>query len=136
MTTIIVRAATLADYRTIVDYDDFIGDRRIDLQSGEITVADRNGQSAIAYCRIAPQQFLGWPLLAVLCVKDQHRRHGVGLKLLETSIADTRWIRLYTTTEDSNRAMRALLDRVDATCIGHADQLNVDGERELLFRLK
>lgn len=136
MTNLIIRAAALSDYGPITGYDEFIGDRRINLQAGEITVADMNGRAAIAYRRIAPQQFLGWPLLAILCVKNEYRRKGIGLKLIETAIADSRFVRLYTTTEESNSAMRGLLERVSAAYIGHADKLNINGDRELLYRLK
>ncbi|MDN3713304.1 hypothetical protein QWZ10_19125 [Paracoccus cavernae] len=47
-----------------------------------------------------------------------------------------RWLRLYASTESSNLAMRALLQRCGAHEIGFSDDLNISGERETLFRLK
>jgi GNAT superfamily N-acetyltransferase len=134
--TVRVRAAILSDYRQIVEYDEFLGDRRIDLQAGELFVADIDGRPAIGYLRIAPRDFLGWPLVANLCVRKDHRRQGTGRRLMESAVADARFIRLYTSTEEGNTPMHALLERLGAYRIGHVDKLNFSGEREILYCLK
>ncbi len=131
-----VRAAILSDYRQIVEYDEFLGDRRIDLQAGEISVADIDGLQAVGYLRIAPRDFLGWPLVANLCVHKEHRRKGVGCRLIEAARDDPRFIRLYSSTEAGNLPMRALLESLGSHCIGHVDDLNLNCEREILYRLK
>jgi GNAT superfamily N-acetyltransferase len=126
----------LSDYRQLVEYDDFLGDRRIDIQAGELSVADADGRPAIGYLRIAPRNFLGWPLVASLCVHKELHRHGVGRRLMQSAMDDLRHIRLYTSTEEGNSPMRALLESLGAHSIGHADELNFNGEREILYRLK
>lgn len=131
-----VRAALLSDYRRIVEYDEFLGDRRTDLQAGELTVADIDGLPAVGYLRIAPRDFLGWPLLANLCVHKEHRRKGVGCRLIQSARDDPRFIRLYSSTEAGNVPMRALLESLGLHWVGHVDDLNLNSEREILYRLK
>lgn len=131
-----IRSGALSDYPALRDYDVFIGDRRLDLQAGALTVADTASQQAVGYICISSTAFLGWPLLSILCVRADHRRCGVGTALLRNAIEDHRFTRLYTSTEVGNAAMRALLQRLDAQEIGYADQLNMDGAREMLFRLR
>ncbi len=131
-----VRPAELADYPRIKRYDEFIGDRRLDLQAGELTVADQGERRAIGYARVWATAFLGWPLVAALCVQPDLRRTGVAAALLSRLVEDARFPRLYLSTEEGNEAMRALLAARGARRIGHADELNIGGERELLYRLR
>lgn len=131
-----IRFGALTDYPRLIEYDEFLGDRRLDLQSGELRVADIDGHQAAAYVRTAAGMFFGWPLLIALCVHPAHRRLGLGRCLVEATLNDPRHLRLYTTTEPSNRPMQQLLHRVGARPIGHIDELNLNGERELLYRLK
>jgi predicted N-acetyltransferase YhbS len=131
-----VRFGVLSDYAHLVEYDEFLGDRRLDLQAGELRVASIDEHQAVAYVRVAATLFLGWPLLTALCVHPDHRQRGLGLSLVTATLSDLRYPRLYASTELGNRPMLNLLGRVGARSIGHADELNLDGERELLFRLK
>lgn len=131
-----IRPGRLDDYPQLVTYDEFLGDRRLDLQAGLLLIAGTGERSAAGYAGIVPDQFLGCPLLISLCVHPEVRREGVGLALLTHVIQTARFPRLYTSTETSNVTMRALLDKVSATQIGYADQLYMDGSREVLFRLK
>lgn len=131
-----IRFGALRDYPDLLEFDAFIGDRRLNLQAGELLVAENTGGRAVGYLRISPSEFLGWPLLALLCVRSDIRRRGTGQALVRAAISDPRFPRLYVTTEQGNGAMLNLLRKVDAEAIGHVDQLNFDGGRELLFRLK
>ena len=131
-----IRFGRFSDYPILQQYDEFIGDRRLDLQAGEIVVADQTKATAVGYFRVSSGAFLGWPLLTTLCVKTDFRRRGVGDALIEHAINDERFTRLFTSTEVGNVAMRALLSKAGAQEIGHVDRLNLNNERELLFRLK
>ncbi|WP_299477900.1 GNAT family N-acetyltransferase [uncultured Roseibium sp.] len=131
-----IRSGRLSDYPIIRQYDEFMGDRRLDLQAGELRVADAESSEAIGYLRISPKGFLNWPFVAYLCVKSEFRNHGVGRQLIEHAIQDDRYVRLYISTEANNIAMQSLLKKVEADEIGYADQLNFSNERELFYRLK
>ena len=130
------RAAVLSDYRQIIEYDEFPGDRRIDLQAGELSVADIEGWQAVGYLRIAPRDFFGWPLVANVCVHEGHRRRGIGRLLMQFAKDDGRYIRLYTSTEDANSPMQALIEGIGGHRIGYVDKLNFSEEREVIYRLK
>ncbi len=130
-----IRWARLSDYPELKAYDEFIGDRRLDLQAGELLVADQGERRAIGYLRVAPTAFLGWPLVTALCVHPDCRRSGVASHLLDWLRKDTRFPRLTITTKEGNEAMRRLLARIGAREIGHADELNMSGEREIFYRL-
>lgn len=134
--TLTIRWAQLPDYPEMKAYDEFIGDRRLDLQAGELVVADQDGRKAVGYLRVAATAFLGWPLVTALCVHPDHRRSRVASRLLDWLGRDGRFPRLYISTEDGNEAMRGLLGRIEARQIGYADALNMNEEREILYRLR
>ncbi|MBE9638381.1 GNAT family N-acetyltransferase [Salipiger mangrovisoli] len=125
----------MRDYRALKSFDEFIGDRRMDMQQGSLMVATLQGAVA-GYAKVAPCDFLGWPLLSIVCVSPAARRQGIGRELVAAATSASRWLRLYTSTEASNFPMRALLRTCDAREIGCADDLNLSGEREIFFRLK
>ncbi|MFB9222733.1 GNAT family N-acetyltransferase [Paracoccus cavernae] len=131
----IIRSCEIRDYPALKSFDEFMGDRRIDMQQGSLLVAALD-DAVIGYVKVAPSEFMGWPLLSILCVAPSSRRQGVGRALVEGAKSCPRWLRLYASTESSNLAMRALLQRCGAHEIGFSDDLNISGERETLFRLK
>ncbi|WP_375261200.1 GNAT family N-acetyltransferase [Palleronia sp.] len=131
-----IRFGALGDYPDLLAFDEFIGDRRLNLQAGQLLVAEDGDGRAVGYLRTSPIEFLGWPLLALLCVRVDYRRRGAGQALVRAALSDGRFPRLYVTTEPENDPMLGLLRKVGAEAIGHADRLTFDGGRELLFRLK
>lgn len=130
-----IRPCEIGDYPALTSFDEFIGDRRIDMQHGTLMVAEFQGE-VVGYAKVAPSEFFGWPLLSILCVATSVRRRGIGRALIAAIAADPRWLRIYTSTEASNAAMRALLRKQGAHEVGFADGLNMSEEREILFRLK
>ena len=133
---IIVRDGLFTDYPKIKDYDEFLGDRRLDLQAGRLVVADIGPHVAAGYACIDPDRFMAWPLLSRLCVSTEMRDQGIAITLLEHVVNLTRFARLYTSTEASNTVMLHIFKKVGGQAIGHADKLNFNEEREMLFRLK
>ncbi|ANT63124.1 hypothetical protein AYJ57_20385 (plasmid) [Salipiger sp. CCB-MM3] len=105
------------------------------MQHGNLVVAEFQGE-VVGYAKVAPSEFLGWPLLSIVCVANCARRQGIGEALVADVLRDPRWLRLYSTTEASNMAMRALLKKLGAVEVGFADRLNMSDEREILFQLK
>ena len=131
-----VRQAVFSDYPIIVEYDDFIGDRRLDMQRNEILVADQDEAIAVGYAKVCTDQFFYWPLLANLIVKEDFRRRGIGTSIVSHLIEETEFVRLYTSTEEDNVAMRGLMTTLGIEQVGFVDGLNLDDTREILYRLK
>lgn len=131
----IIRACEISDYPALRDFDEFMGDRRIDMQQGSLMVAELNG-NAVGYAKIAPGEFLGWPLLSIVCVAAAFRGQGIGGDLIADAVTNPQWLRLYSTTEASNVVMRSLLLKHGAREVGFADEINMSKEREIMFRLK
>ncbi|PID64081.1 MAG: hypothetical protein CSB44_00140 [Gammaproteobacteria bacterium] len=131
-----IRPARFDDYPRIISYDVFLGDRRLDIQRGELYVCDTENSSAVGYMKITRNQFLDWPLLAALCVDTKFRRRGFGTALLNHAQGLETAIRMYLSTETGNKAMLRLLEKAGAQRIGYLDKLNLNDERELFFRLK
>lgn len=129
------RMAEMNDFPLIRDYDEFIGDRRIDLQRAELLVCDIAEHKAVSYARVSTSHFFEWPFLVFICTEPAWRRHGAAMALVRALTANFRATRLYTSTEESNEAMRSLLAGVAAEQIGYLDRLNFDGEREVVYRL-
>ena len=135
MTASTIRPCGIHDYSAIKSFDAFIGDRRIDMQQGSLLVATLES-AVVGYAKVAHSEFMGWPLLSIVCVARSSRRQGIGRDLVEGARLAPQWLRLYTSTEASNTPMRNLLESCDAREIGFTDELNMSGEREMLFRLK
>ena len=95
MNEIEVRAARFEDYPALSEFDDFLGDRRIDIQRGEILVCDFAGESTTGYLRFSPNHFFDWPFVVNLCVKEKYRRRGIGVALLRSASELTQLPRLY-----------------------------------------
>lgn len=131
----IIRPCEIIDYSALRSFDEFIGDRRIDMQHGNLLVAELQGR-VVGYVKVAPAEFLGWPLLSIVCVAATVRGQGIGGDLIAATVKSPRWLRLYSSTEISNEIMLSLLKKHGAREIGFADRLNMSEEREILFRLK
>ena len=135
MTASRIRPCDISDYPALKSFDEFMGDRRIDMQQGSLLVATLES-AVVGYAKVAHSEFMGWPLLSIVCVAPSSRRQGIGRDLVEGARLAAQWLRLYTSTEASNMPMRNLLKSCDAREIGFTDDLNISGEREILFRLK
>lgn len=133
---LVVRPARFDDYPKLCSFDEFLGDRRIDMQKGELYVCDCPDEQAVGYLKLSTEHFFDWPMVVILCVKESSRRMGVGSKLLRFASQFEHLPRLYVSTEASNDPMRKLLADEGASEIGYIDLLNLDEERELLYRLK
>lgn len=131
-----IRPAKFDDYPRLCIYDEFLGDRRIDMQKGQILVCDSPNEKAIGYLRISTDHFFDWPFVVILSVKSEFRRLGAGSSLIRHASSLEILPRLYVSTEANNKPMRKLLAGVGASDIGYIDSLNLDEARELIFRLK
>jgi len=92
--------------------------------------AEREGTIAAYYA--IDDHFFGRPMLELVMVAPAFRRHGLGRKMVEHAIAQT-GSELWTSTNQSNRAMQALLERIGFQRSGIVEGLD-DGDPELIYR--
>ena len=130
-----IRLAVRKDFVEMRDWDEFWGDRRQEMQRGEIYVATDLQDKCIGYVRVAQNEFLKYPLISLVCVRQDQRRRSIGLHLLEFVKERMQGLRLFCTTEESNSEMQPLLLKAGFQRVGHVDHLNSDGSRELIFYL-
>lgn len=130
-----VRHATFTDFPVINSYDEFLGDRRLDMQRKELIVCDFGESKAIGFGKLTNHYFFDWPMLSILCVKSEYRRNGVARALIQHAILMCRGSRLYTSTEVDNDMMNAVMENMKFKQVGYIDSLNFDDRRELVFRL-
>jgi GNAT superfamily N-acetyltransferase len=88
--------------------------------------------SATGYIAVAPRHFFGRDFIALLVVADAWRRRGVGRQLLNaaTRLATTDVV--FTSTNESNQPMRALLSDEHWLVSGTLNGLD-DGDPEIVF---
>ena len=88
--------------------------------------------SVVGYVAVAPRHFFGRDFVALLVVADAWRRRGVGRQLLSaaTRLATTDVV--FTSTNESNQPMRALLSHEHWLVSGTLDGLD-DGDPEIVF---
>jgi GNAT superfamily N-acetyltransferase len=67
------------------------------------------------------REFFEKPFIWLVIVKESHRRHGIGSKLLEVVESGCAGNRLYTSTNRSNATMAALLSRRGYRVVGEID---------------
>lgn len=130
-----IRLAVRKDFVEMRDWDEFWGDRRQEMQRGEIYVATDSQDTCVGYVRVAHNEFLNYPLVAALCVRPDQRRRRIALHLLEFVKQHMRGLSLFCTTEEGNEEMLPLLLKAGFRQVGHVDHLNSDGSRELIFYL-
>ncbi|MEM1286541.1 MAG: GNAT family N-acetyltransferase [Pseudomonadota bacterium] len=102
------------------------------------SVADRGGLSVAimqdqvqAFCCLDHAYFFEKPFISLLIVKPDMRRRGLGSSLL--SYAGGTFPEVWTSTNRSNAAMRALLDKAGWQYCGELDGLD-EGDPELFFK--
>lgn len=129
----VVRLAVSGDYASLRDWDEFWGDRRQELQRGEVYLACGPQGESLGYIRLTRNEFLNFPLIAALCVRPDARRSGVAQNLLLHVEHILTGLRVFTTTEESNSEMLGILSKMGYEHVGHIDKVNSDGSRELIF---
>ena len=131
---IAIRPATFADYKIIRVYDEFLGDRRLDIQRRELFVADNGDHSAAGFLKITASSFLDRPLVEIVCVAPAQRRQGIATRLLDAACKQYHGCEIYLTTEKSNVIMQQLLDTCGWAQVGSIAGFNIGGELELIYR--
>lgn len=136
-TSLKTRVAAYADAAAILTFDEVARRDRTRVNFVHQAISDRcchvaaEGGQAVAY-GVLNNRFFGRGFVEMLYVAAGHRRRGVGSALLRHMEHACRDTRLFTSTDQSNRAMQALLAKLGYEPSGHIDNLDDNG-RELIF---
>ena len=139
MQTIKIRDANYSDRDAILATDEIAQceQERIDfidraLDSATCLVADSNG-TVIAY-GVLEYSFFGNGFVSMVYVAKSARRRGVGRSLMRALANQCKTSKLFTSTNESNSAMRALLATLGYVPSGVIENLDPD-DPELVFFL-
>jgi GNAT superfamily N-acetyltransferase len=81
---------------------------------------------------VRPQNFFERDFVELLLVTEQRRRLGIGRKLLDAAVGARGTDVIFTSTNESNWPMRALLEEGGWSLSGRLDGLD-DGDPELVY---
>jgi ribosomal protein S18 acetylase RimI-like enzyme len=101
------------------------------IEAGQCFLADRDG-AAVGYC-VLTRAFFNSFFIELLMVDGTERRSGIGTRMIR-HVADQipPGEKLWTSTNQSNAPMRALLARLSFVESGRIDNLD-EGDPELVF---
>lgn len=138
---IVIRRATAADLTSLSMVDDAVtpGSERAALLGelvagrGRCLVAEDAG-AVVGYVAVAGRHFFGRDFVELLVVALDARRRGVGRALLRAAVEEAATEDVFTSTNQSNEPMRALLASEGWRLSGTLDGLD-EGDPELVYLL-
>jgi GNAT superfamily N-acetyltransferase len=101
----------------------------LDLGECRVYVGD---EVVAGFVIVQPARFFGRDFIELLMVDPARRRSGIGAILLREAVATVGTAQVFTSTNTSNRPMRALLAAEDWSFSGELDGLD-EGDPELVF---
>tara|TARA_R110002072_G_scaffold20841_10_gene75264 strand:+ start:842 stop:1213 length:372 start_codon:yes stop_codon:yes gene_type:complete len=116
------------------EFDVFAGDRRMDMERGELLVADYKAHLCAGYLKLTSNEFFNKPLISLVVINEAYRSRGIGSQLIIEAIERASWHEVYLTTEARNTGMQRLASKLGFLEVGLVRGLNFDGEDELVFR--
>jgi GNAT superfamily N-acetyltransferase len=90
------------------------------------------GRDVVGYVVTAPRQFFACDFVELLMVHDDFRRRGVGRALLRAAVGHAGTSRVFSSTNESNAAMRSLFTAEGWTLSGRLDGLDC-GDPEIVY---
>jgi GNAT superfamily N-acetyltransferase len=102
------------------------------VSSHDCLVSTDGAESVIGYIVLTRKAFFGRDFVRLLGVADGHRRLGVATALLASALARCSTNSVFTSTNESNIAMRSLLARGGWTFSGALTGID-EGDPELVF---
>ncbi len=127
-----VRLADPVDLEAIERFDEFDGDRRQEIASGNCFVAV-TGEVVVGYASYEPRGLLGQPFLTYLCVRTEHRRQGAAIALVKAVQSAAKGRKLISSTEDWCVGTQHLFERLGWSRIGQISEVNKDGSTEWFY---
>lgn len=100
------------------------------LRHANVWIAERD-ETAVGFA-VATLHFFGFTFIEQLRVRRDHRRHGVAQALVAAVEAWSPTEKIFTSTNESNAPMRALLDRLGYIYSGTVDNLD-EGDPERFY---
>lgn len=128
-----VRLAKPSDYKGLTEWDEFWGDRRQDMQRGELYVFTDGANGVIGYLSLSHSTFLNYPFISAICVKESHRRSGVATAMLAHLDLLLERARHFTSTEPGNHPANELFLSTGYTVAGILTHTNFDRSEEVFY---
>jgi GNAT superfamily N-acetyltransferase len=100
------------------------------VHSGEVILIE--GEELLGFAVVRERSFFGRDFVELLTVAERTRRHGVGSRLLEAAVAQSSTDRIFTSTNQSNAGMIALLGKSGWRFSGQLEGID-DGDPELVY---
>jgi ribosomal protein S18 acetylase RimI-like enzyme len=133
-----VRRATLEDIDAVLHLDrrNPVGHERSELlglrvRSGECLLLEREGEP-VGYLIMRSRGFFGRDFIELLVVAAAERRMGIASRLLNEALEQSSTQETFTSTNESNVAMIALLHKHDWTFSGQLEGID-EGDPEFVF---
>ncbi|AUT64035.1 N-acetyltransferase [Paraburkholderia terrae] len=135
-----IRAAMSADIAALIELDSIAQrslQRRAYIENAAIATQcwlatePGDGASPVGY-GVLNQNFFEHDFVSLIVVGEESRRRGIGIAILRELETQCRGPKLFTSTNESNTPMRALLSQCGFVESGYIDNLD-EGDRELIF---
>lgn len=130
-----IRAACAIDILSIIEFDEFAGDRKREVEAGTCFVAF-NEDKILGYVSYEPRRLLGQPLLTFVCVRKEFRRQGIALTMVKFIQDRVNSTMLLSSTEDWCVGTQAIFERLGWKKIGEISGVNKDGSAEWFYGIK
>jgi GNAT superfamily N-acetyltransferase len=136
-----VRLATLDDLDRLLSLDQIASREptraltvRHGIEAGACWVAD-DGSTLAGYVLLRRKAFFGFDFVELLYVEQRARRRGVGRALIEQAERECTTAKLFTSTNESNAAMRGLVTRLGYQWSGVIYNLDKDDPEFIFVKL-
>ncbi|MEJ2762949.1 GNAT family N-acetyltransferase [Photobacterium sp. MCCC 1A19761] len=128
-----IRRSKVTDYVRMKEFDEFAGDRRMDMERGELFIADLGSIPCVGYLKLTSNEFFNKPLISLVNTHPDYRGKGIGAALIRSAVAQAGWHKVYSTTEESNTRMQSLFESIGFEKVGTICDFNFDGEAEWVY---
>ena len=133
---ITVERATEEDIADILAIDRVIGiadrgEMLMEAVANRQALIARQGERKLGFA-VVHRHFFGQAFIELLVVHPEARRHGVASALLAYIEKTQPGDKLFTSTNESNTVMQALLDKAGYVRSGHIDNLD-EGDPEIVY---
>ena len=137
--TVRLRSARFTDAEAVIAFDPVATSsrQRVNFIHQAITsrhamVAETNGQ-VVAF-GVLDYSFFDCGFVKLLVVEESRRRQGIGSALVEAMVRGCKTDKVFSSTNESNAAMQALLEKAGFVRSGRVDNLDADDPELIYFR--
>lgn len=127
-----IRRPTYEEAKSLKEFDVFLGERRIDYWRGELFVCV-DGVEVVGYISHSSNMFYNRPYIVSLCVRESHRRKGIGRQLIQRVLSMYEGLEVWASTESWNVAASGLFNKLGFIKKGEIAGLDGDENIEHFF---